>query len=772
MKNLYVVVFVSALLLCGAVVFGDAVQESIISSIQTAGNRGIETSEILSRVHSRAGDVFDESIAVEDAKRIAELEGVEYSYYNKVVVDGKVELTFVVVERNIVRSIAFVGNKKYRGTTLLGKLGFKVGDHLDPIAIESGKVELVEFYHKKGYALVEVVLDSTELDKGKLSYVVKEGPRVRIKSVKFIGNEVIKTKALRKVLKSKVRRLYVLPIYYEEKNIATDLTRLQSIYYERGYLDADIKVSKRFSPNNKKVNLAFEIKEGPIYTVGEITIKNNKHFDEETLREELKMGEGLAFSKSKSESDARRIRGRYYEEGFIDARVSQDVEFVSGSKVNVKFSAKEGKRFRIGQINIIGNEQTQDRVIRRVLDEYDFKPGNWYNADMARGDGKGYLEKLVQRSVLAKSAAIIPTGKMPDLRDAQVSLVEGQTGMVMLGAGVASDSGVMGQLVYEQKNFDITDHPDSFKEFITGRAYKGAGQNLRIALQPGTEVSTYSVDFSDNYFQDRPIALNIGASSYERGRESYDEERARAYIGFVKRYKNRWRRSVRFRLEDVDVTGLDFDAPKEIVDDKGGNLIAGIKLGIGKDTTDDMFNPSAGYIFNASYEQVAGDHTFGILSWNYVQFKTLHEDLAERKTILGTKISTSAIIGDAPSFEQFYAGGQGSIRGFDYRGVSTRGWQRNVLSPEQKDPIGSEWLFLAGAEVTVPLVGDSLSSLFFIDSGAIDTGGYRASVGIGIQIMIPQWFGPVPMRFELAAPMIKDDQDETQVFSFSVGRLF
>jgi outer membrane protein insertion porin family len=91
---------------------------------------------------------------------------------------------------------------------------------------------------------------------------------------------------------------------------------------------------------------------------------------------------------------------------------------------------------------------------------------------------------------------------------------------------------------------------------------------------------------------------------------------------------------------------------------------------------------------------------------------------------------------------------------------------------ERDDPIGSDWIFLANAEITVPLVSESLSALFFIDSGTIDSGSYRSTVGTGIQIMIPQWFGPVPMRFELAVPIMKDDDDETQVFSFSVGRLF
>ena len=86
---------------------------------------------------------------------------------------------------------------------------------------------------------------------------------------------------------------------------------------------------------------------------------------------------------------------------------------------------------------------------------------------------------------------------MPDQRDAQVNITEGQTGMILLGAGVASDSGVIGQLVFEQRNFDIKDKPKSMWELITGKAFKGAGQTFRIALEPGTELSRYSVSFSE-----------------------------------------------------------------------------------------------------------------------------------------------------------------------------------------------------------------------------------------------------------------------------------
>ena len=751
---------------------GAETSELVIGSIRTVGNRSISSTEILSKVRSRVGELLDPAAAAEDAKRIAELPGIEYSYYNTAIVDNKIQLTFVVVERNIVRSIVFVGNRRYKAKTLQRELDLRVADYLDPILAESGKVALTEFYHKRGFASVRVTLDVGKLSYGELIYTIDEGSRVKIESVKFSGNNAIKTRALKKAVKTKKKRYFLWPGYYVEEQLAADVARLQNIYYKRGYLNAGITARRDFSSDKSKVRLTFAIDEGAVCTVERIVFSGNERFDEKRLRAELKLEQGQIYSERKASLDVNRLLKLYRENGFIDSKVEQKRRFISEAEVTVDFEISEGERFRIGRINITGNEQIQDKVVRRVLDEYDFRPGRWYNADMARGDGSGKLEKEIRRMVLTEAATITPSGESPGQRDAQVSIIEGQTGMVMIGAGVASDSGVIGQLIFEQRNFDIKDWPESFGEFITGQAFKGAGQNLRIALEPGTEVSQYSISFTEPYFQDKPISLDVIGLSYERTRECYDEGRARGFVGFEKRYKNHWRRSIGFRLENVDVGSLDSDAPKEIESVKGDNTLAGVRVGVGRDLTDDRFNPTRGYGFNASYEQVSGDHTFGRLSGTYRWYRTLYEDLAERKTILATKLHGATVVGDAPPFEKFYAGGSNSIRGFDYRGVSTRGLQTNVANPKRKDPIGSDWIFLASGEVIVPLVSDNFAALFFLDSGVIDSGGYRTAVGAGIQILIPQWFGPVPMRFELAVPLMKDDEDDTQVFSFSVGRLF
>jgi len=744
----------------------DNLETLTIDTIETAGNRLLERTEVLSKVRSRTGQLFNAGQAADDAKRIAELEAVEYAYYNTAVVNNKVKLTFVVVERNLVRAIVFQGNQKLKAGVLKKKLDFKKADYLDKFLAQAGLEQLLEFYHKKGFAFAEAKLVSEQLKQGRVVYDIKEGPRVKVRKVVFLGNKSIKTSKLKKAVKTKTRRWFVLPGYFNSQVVADDVTKLQKIYVEKGFLNVQVTALPQFSQSNRQVSVSFKIAEGPVYTVDKVIITGNEFFDTETLRAELKLKEGKVYNEQSAQFDVKHILERFREVGFVNAQVSYRRMFTAADKAIAEFMIKQGQRFRIGSVSIIGNVQTHDKVIRRVLDERDFKPGQWYNADIARGDGQGQLEKDIRGIVMTESATITPVGTKPGQKDAQVSIVEGQTGMVMLGAGVDSSSGLIGQLIFEQRNFDIRDKPESLHEFITGQAFKGAGQKLRIALEPGTDISRYSISFTEPYFKDKPISLDVVGSRYLRGQESYDEQRTRAYVGFEKRLANRWRRGIGFRLENAEVKDVDSDAPSEIRSVKGDNFLAGVRLSIARDLTDSRFNPTKGTMINTSYEQVGGDHTFGILSGTYRWYNVIYEDLAEHKTIAAYKLHAATVVGDAPPFEKFYAGGIGSIRGFDYRGVSTR------ANNADKDPVGSDWIFLANAEVTVPLAKEEFAAIFFIDSGTIDSGGYRASVGTGIQIMIPQWFGPVPMRFELATPLMKDDDDDTQVFSFSVGRLF
>lgn len=685
------------------------------------------------------------------------------------------------VRTEIIKSIEFEGNEHFKDHVLRERLGFKLGDRLDPFLAEGGRLTIAEVYRKIGYVSVEVQLDRDRMERGNLFYRINEGSRVQIDEIYFVGNEAMSSRTLHRVIKTAEQKWLLWPYYYTEEAIERDLDRLREFYYDHGYLDYKIEGETEFSSDGSGVVVTFEIEEGPLYRIGDIVLSNNTHFTDEQLRGQMTISEGQTYLKPTAAADAKTLTKSYRQIGFVDAEVRHRVRFAPQAGdylVTIEFEVDEGERFRIGRIEITGNESTQDKTVRRVLDEYEFTPGNWYDASLAPKEGGGRLESHTRYAAVAQEVLIRPVDPpdgTPGRKDVQVDIKEGPSGSIMPGVGISSDSGFIGRLVYQQQNFDITDLPDNPMDiFRPWKAFKGAGQVLKVTLEPGTRYSQYYVNFSDPYWRDRPITMDLLGRSWKRYRESHDEQRGKGYIGFEQRLKRRWRRSIGFRAENVEVDDLDSDAPLEIRDVEGYTMLFGVKGGLGLSDVDDRYFPAKGHVIRANYEQVMGDYTFGILEGSYTRYFTLHEDIMGRKTVLATKVLAATVLGDAPPFEKFYAGGSGpyGIRGFEYRGVSTRGLQTNVADPRYKDPIGSDWIFLANTELTVPIIEDNFAALFFVDSGTVDTGHYRVSIGTGIQVMVPQLLGRTPMRFEIATPLVDDDEDETQIFSFSAGGMF
>jgi outer membrane protein insertion porin family len=683
--------------------------------------------------------------------------------------------------RGIVKSIEFEGNRHFKAHVLRERLGFQLGDRLDPFLAEGGRVTIMEAYRKVGYPSVKVTLDRTRLAEGHLLYIIEEGPRVQVATIRFVGNESFSARTLHQVVKLKQRRWLFWPTYYTEDAVQEDTDRLRDFYYNQGFLDHKITAQTEFSGDGSKVHVIFIIDEGPVYHVSEIVFTGQTLYTAEQLRAKVKVREGDVYKKPRVDRDARELVQIYREEGYVDATVQQSGKFQPESEdflVKVTFDIREGRQFRIGQIDITGNETTKDKAVRRILDEYGFTPGQLYNAKLAPKEGGGILEKYIGRGVVTDQVMIRPVpsaGGDPNSRDARVDIKEGMTGMIRPGVGFSSDSGIIGQLIYEQRNFDITDGPDDLSEiFFPWKAWRGGGQRFSVRLEPGTRYSAYSVSFVDPYWNDQPITFDALGRSWKWFRECYDENRLKGAFEFEQRLADYWRRSIGFRAENVRISDLDFDAPQELLDVRGNSQLYGVKLGLGKTTVDDIYDPTEGWIGNASYEQVTGDFTFGLLEASYIHYIPVFEDVLGRKTVLSARVRAATTFGDAPPFEKYYAGGTGryGIRGFEYRGVSTRGLQTNVPNARKDCPIGSDWVFLAGTELVVPLVGQNFNAVFFLDSGTVDTGSYRVSIGGGIEIKLPQIFGNLPMRFELGFPLLKSEGDETQVFSFSGGGFF
>jgi outer membrane protein insertion porin family len=149
----------------------------------------------------------------------------------------------------------------------------------------------------------------------------------------------------------------------------------------------------------------------------------------------------------------------------------------------------------------------------------------------------------------------------------------------------------------------------------------------------------------------------------------------------------------------------------------------------------------------------------------YDWYTTLAVDRLERKHVLKVSGEGGVIVGDAPVFERYFAGGVGSMRGFEYRGVG----ERDGIDDTN---VGGDYLILIGSEYSYPLYGEKLRGHIFLDTGTAGAGTYRAAIGTGVRITLDILGRPVPIELNLAMPVARDSDDEEQIFSFVIGSIF
>jgi outer membrane protein insertion porin family len=194
----------------------------------------------------------------------------------------------------IIKSIEFEGNEKFKDHVLRERLGFELGDRLDPFLAEGGRLTIAEVYRKIGYSSVEVSLDRDRLAEGHLLYRIEEGPRVQIGDIEFVGNEAFGAGTLKQVIKIKERKWLLWPYYFTEEAVEEDVDRLREFYYSRGYLNYKIDARTELSADGERMDVTFVIEEGPVYRVAEIVFTGNEHLGDEQLREMIELREGPA----------------------------------------------------------------------------------------------------------------------------------------------------------------------------------------------------------------------------------------------------------------------------------------------------------------------------------------------------------------------------------------------------------------------------------------------------------------------------------------------
>ena len=359
---------------------------------------------------------------------------------------------------------------------------------------------------------------------------------------------------------------------------------------------------------------------------------------------------------------------------------------------------------------------------------------------------------------------LAPPTPMNEL-DLNVDLTEARTGRFMFGVGVNSDSGLAGNIVLEEQNFDIMRPPTSFQDIINGTAWRGAGQKFRLEAVPGTEVGRYTASWSDPYFLDTDYSFGVSAFYFTRFYPDWDEQRTGGRFTLGKQLTQEWSISGSFRLEAIEIDDPSIPTPQELTDALGNSLLTTFKTSLTHDTRDSPFMPGEGHIVDLNYEQAFGDFTYPKAGLEASQYFTVFNrpDGGGRQIIsLAGQLGWTG--SDTPIFEQYYAGGFQTFRGFSFRGVGP---------VESGVNTGGEFLAIGSVEYLFPLMADeTVQAVAFTDFGTVEDDvtfeHFRLSIGGGLRVTVPA-MGPVPLAFDWAYPIIREDFDDKRIFSFYVG---
>ncbi|HOW69246.1 MAG TPA: outer membrane protein assembly factor BamA [Phycisphaerae bacterium] len=746
----------------------------LIGELTIVGLVNLDEAYVRNQIRVKVGQAYSQDQAQRDVSRLLKTGRFLDVQADTQLVNDRVKLVIKVAEKPEVASVEFVGAKKFKTKDLIAALSFNAGDPLDLYDVRQGRDAIERLYKEKGYSYVEVTFDEELLKtERRVVYTIVENQRVRVRAVRFEGNTAYGARELKHEIETKA----YLPIFitgdFDAERATRDAAKVQQYYRDRGYLDAEVSYVEQYTDvARERLEVVFRVSEGAHYAVKEIRIRGSEVFTAEEIIDlmRIKVGESLVDSLVKA--DVKKIQTHYGAQGYIYCVVTPSWVFADEpGQVILTMNLQEGEQFRVGWIEVNGNSHTQEKCVRRELRFY---PDELYDTTKTEKAQR----KLKETGLFSDATIepIEPEDKKEGVRDAVVTVKENpKTNQFLAGIGASSDSGVVGNIVLENTNFDLFDTPRSFEEFIKGRAYRGAGQTFRIQLEPGTELTRFRIDFREPYLFDKRIGFGTSVYLFERGRDGYDELRIGGMVSFDKTFEQGllkdWVGEIALRSEYINISDVESFAAKDIQDVEGDSMLTSAKLSLLHDTTNSRFDPSAGHRFNVGYEQagaLGGDYFFGKATAGFTQYWTVAVDDQDRKSVVSAYTRAGQIIGDAPVFERFYAGGIGSFRGFDFRGISPRDGLRN-------NRVGGDFMTLTGAEYSFPLYSKVVRGVFFSDMGTVEehfgVSSWRASVGAGIRLTL-EIFGTVPMEFDVAFPVAKSDEDDTRWFSFFIGLPF
>jgi outer membrane protein insertion porin family len=708
-----------AVLLLGAATLAWA-QNDVISEINVTGNRRIPADTIRSRIFTKPGDIYDPAALERDFNSLWNTGYFEDVKFLREQTPKGWRLIVQVKEKPTIREILYTGLNSVSNSDVLDrfkqdKVGLVVESQYDPTRIKKAEVSIKNLLSEHGRQFATIRTEVRQIPPASvgITFVVKEGPKVKVGKIRFTGNQHIKSRILRAAMKNLrpvgiPHSIFLENIFaktYDATKLDEDTERVRMEYQNRGYFKVVVNEPKTEihdtghkgfhipliqSGPGKAVDITMPIEEGDRYRLGKITFKGNKAISNTTaLRSLIPIKDGEIFSREKIAKGIENLRKAYGEYGYINYTGVPDTTFDEDKKViNVEFDIDEGKQFYVRRIEFQGNTTTRDKVIRRelALEEGGIYNSRLWELSLLRLNQLSYFDQL-------KPDDPNVTDKKLDEKNGQVDLTlhvkEKGKNSIGLNGGVSGLEGAFIGLNYSTNNF------------------LGLGETLQVQVSLGNLARTVMFGFTQPYLFDRPLQFGFtvfgNKISYDQARQlsifsgqalnlpsaelqnlqnysqssagfttslSYPLRRSFKRLGITYSFD----RSTLLPLSTASKTLFDYIAFRGISGPQAVNGIDTSKIfpNFSFNTLDSGISPHHGHQMTLGMELAGIGGTVRSIR-PIIQYKQFIP-MQNKRNAFGFNVNASYISGFgglvAPPFQRFYMGGENDIRGFDIRSIS------------------------------------------------------------------------------------------------------
>jgi outer membrane protein insertion porin family len=718
-----------------------------VTAIEIKGLKRIEEGAVRRRISQEVGLPLSPEKITEDIKNIYQTGYFEDVRVEAEPFEGGLKLIYVVKEKPSIIKISFSGNKELDDSKLKEQLTISTASIADAVLINDNAIKLRQFYESEGFGLAEVIpvvkyVGESEVT---LTYLIKEGPKVKIKEIKFEGNKALKKGELKKAMKTSERGFLSFITkkgFYKKSELEADLENIKDAYYNKGFIQVVVTGPiLDFSKDRKWATVVFRISEGEQFKVSNVSISGNKVYSTEELMKKLEVRKGRPVSRKELRTDVINLTEKYAEKGYAVANVAPEVIPDTAKRTaEVIYHIDEGDIYSIGKIEIAGNVKTRDYVIRR---EVLLNEGDTFNSKLLKKSYQNINNLNFFDSVSLKPQPH-PDKKQVDL---DIDVAERATGFLSVGGGYSSVDKLIGTVDVSQGNLG------------------GRGQYLKLRAELGGASSFYELTFREPWLFGKRLSLSTSIYKQNRDFVEYKREATGFELGLGKYLNEDWRTSATYRIEQATVSDILEGASSVVLEQEGTHLTSSITPAIVRDTRDNYLDPHTGSrnSLSVTLAGLGGDNRFLKASLDSAWYIPVG---ASTIALRGRYGYGTGIFGEPlPLYERYYVGGIYTIRGLGFGEAGPR-------DPLTGEPIGAKNEIIFNSDFIFPILPDlKLKGVVFFDAGqGFDTtpDNIRYTTGLGVR-----WISPLgPIRVEWGYNLNPEEDEKASRFEFAFGSFF